>query len=93
MGADGKLYIIKYMFHKWKDDSVRPHWNKICSACEKQDISKDNRIYHAKKKEHSDLESNISQLITKKSRMEESVASIVTDGTATEVSSMSRAGD
>jgi hypothetical protein len=28
-GADGKLYIGKYPYHKWKDESVRPHWNEI----------------------------------------------------------------
>ena len=33
-GAEGKLYIRKYPYHKWKDDLVRPHWNKIRSARE-----------------------------------------------------------
>ena len=47
----------------------------------------------ARKKEHSGLESQISQLIKKESRMEASIASIVTNGTATEVSTLSRAGD
>ena len=92
-GADGKLYIGKYPYQKWKDDLVRPHWNEIRSAREKQGIGKDNGRYHGKKKEHSDLESQISQLIKKKARMEASIVSIVTDGTATEVSTLSRAGD
>ena len=92
-GADGKLYIGKYPYQKWKDDSVRPHWNKIHSAREQQGIGKDNGRYHGKKKEHSDLESQISQLIKNKACMEASIASIVTDGTATEVITLSRAGD
>ena len=77
-GADGKLYIGKYPYHKLKDDSVRPHWNEICSAQEQQGIGKYNGRHHGKK-EHSDLESKISQLINKKSRMETSITSIVTD--------------
>ena len=24
-GADGKLYIGKYLYQKWKDNSIRPH--------------------------------------------------------------------
>ena len=92
-GADGKLYIGKYLYKKWKDDSVSPHWNEICSTREQQGIGKDNGIHHGKKKEHSDLESKISQLIKKKARMEASIASMVTDGIATEVSPLSRAGD
>ena len=91
--ADGKLYKGKYPYQKRKDDSVRPHWNEICSAREQQCIKKDNGRYHGKKKEHSDLEFQISQLIKKISRIEASIASIVTDGTATVVSTMSRAGD
>ena len=67
--------------------------NEILSAREKQAIRKYNRRYHANKKEHSDLESKISPLITKKVRMEASIASIVTNGTATEVSTLSRTGD
>ena len=39
-GADGKLYIGKYPYQKWMDDSVRPHWNNIRSAHEQQGISK-----------------------------------------------------
>ena len=92
-GADGKLYIGKYSYQKWKGDLVRPHWNKIRSAWEQQGIGKDNGRYHSKKKEHSDLEFQISQLIKKKARMEASIASIVTDGTAKEVSTLSHAGD
>ena len=76
-----------------KDVLVRPHWNEIHSAREQQGIGKDNGRYHGKKKEHSDLESQISKLIKKKARMEASIASIVTDRTATEVSTLSRAGD
>ena len=91
--ADKKLYIGKYPYQKWKDDSVRPNWNRICSAREQQGIGKENGRYHGKKKEHSELESQISQLIKKKACMEASIASIVTDGTATEVSTLSRAGD
>ena len=49
-GADGKLYIGKYPYQKWKDNSVRPHWNKIRSASEQQGIGKDNGRYHGKKK-------------------------------------------
>ena len=86
-------FLWKYPYQKWKDDSVRPHWNEIRSAREKQGIGKDNERYHGKKKEHLDLESKISQLIKKKARMEASIASIVTDGTATEVSTLSRPGD
>ena len=82
-GADRKLYIGKYPYQKRKDDSVRPHWNNIRSARYQQGIGKDNVRYHGKKKEHSDLKSQISQLIKKKSHMEASIASIVTDGTAT----------
>ena len=67
--------------------------NEILSAREKQAIGKYNRRYHANKKEHSDLESKISPLITKKVRMEASIASIVAYGTITEVSSLSCAGD
>ena len=78
-----KIYIGKYPYQKWKDDSVRPHWNEIHSTREKHGIGKDNVRYHGKKKEHSDLESKISQLIKKKARIEVSIASIVTDGTAT----------
>ena len=88
-----KLYIGKYPYHKWKDDLVGPHWNEIRSARKQQGISKDNGIYPAKKKEHSDLEYKISQLITKRALMEASISIIVTDRTAIEVSSMSRAGD
>ena len=91
--ADRKNYIVKYPYHKRKDNSVRPHWNNIRSAHEQQGIGKYNGRYHAKKKEHSDLESNISQLIKNKARMEASIAIIVTDRTATEVISLSRAGD
>ena len=92
-GSDRKLYIGKYPYHKWNEDLVRPHWNDIRYACEQQGISEDNGRYHGKKKEHSDLESKISQLIKKKARMEASIASKVTDGTATDVSSLSHAGD
>ena len=46
-----------------------------------------------KRKEYSDLEYKILQLIKNKARIEASIASIVTDRTATEVSSFSRAGD
>ena len=31
-GADGTLYIGTYPYQKWKDELVRLHWNKICSA-------------------------------------------------------------
>ena len=82
-GVDRKIYIGKYPYQKWKDDSVRPYWNKICSARDQQGTGKYNGRYHGKKKEHSELESDISQLIKKKARMEASIASIVTDGTAT----------
>ena len=92
-GADRKLYIGEYPYQKWKDDLVSPHWNEIRSAREQQGIGKDNGRYHSKKKEHSDFESQISQLTKKKSCMEASIATIVTDGTATEVSTLSRAGD
>ena len=92
-GADGKLYIGKYPYQKWKDNLVRPHWKEICSALEQQGIVKDNGRYHVKKKKHSDLESKISQLIKKKARMEASISSIVTDGIATGVSTLSCAGD
>ena len=92
-GADGKLYIGKYSYQKRKGDLVRPHWNKIRSAQEQQGIGKDNGSYHGNNKEHADLESQISKLIKKKARMEASIASIVTYGTATEVSTLSRAGD
>ena len=88
-----KLHIGKYTYQKWKDNSVRPHCNEIRSAQEQQFIGKDNGRYHSNNKEHSDLESQISQLIKKKFRMEASIASIVTDRTATEVSTLSRAGD
>ena len=54
-GADVKLYIGKYMYRKWKDDSVRPHCNDIRSAREQQGIGKYNKRYHAKKKEQLDL--------------------------------------
>ena len=90
-GADGKLYIRKYLYHKRKNDSVKPHWNKIRSARQQQGIIKNNIRYHANKNEHLDLESKISQLITKKARMETSITSIVTDRTATEVRSLRRA--
>ena len=92
-GSDVKLYIGKFPYQKWKDDSVRPHWDDICSAREQQGIGKYNGRYHEKKKEHSDLESKMSQLIRNKSRMEVSVASTVTDRTVTEVSTLSRVGD
>ena len=85
------LYIGKYPYQKWKDDSVRPHWNEIRSAREQQGIGKDNGRYRGKKKEHWDLESQLSQLIKKKAQMEASTVSIVTDGTAIEVSTLSRA--
>ena len=81
-GADRKLCIVKYPYQKWKDDLVRPHWNEIRSAREQQVFGKYNGRYHGKKKEHSDLESQISHLIKKKARMEASIARIVTDGTA-----------
>ena len=82
-GADGKLYIGNNTYQKWKDDLVRPYWNKIRSAHEQQGIGKYNGIYHGKKREHSDLESKISQLIKKKACMEESIERIVTDVTET----------
>ena len=91
-GADGKIYIGNYPYQKWKDELVRPHWNKIHSARDQQGIGKYNGRYHGKKKEHSDLESKISQLIKKKAPMKASIVSIVTDGTATEVSTLIRAG-
>ena len=50
-GADGKLYIGEYPYQRWKDNLVRPHWNKIRSEREQQGIGKDNRRYHSKKKE------------------------------------------
>ena len=53
--ADGKLYIRKYPYQKWKDESVRPHWNEIRSAHEQQGIGNDNGRYRGKKKEHSDI--------------------------------------
>ena len=62
---------------------VRPHWNEIRSAREQQGIGKENVRYQGKKKEHSDIESNISQMIKKKVHMEASILSIVTDGTET----------
>ena len=92
-GTDGKIYIGKYPYQKWKDDLVRPYWNEIRSSHEQQGIGKYNGIYHGKKREHSDLESKISQLIKKKACMEASITRIVADGTATEVSTLSRVGD
>ena len=82
-GAERKFYIGKYPYQKWKDNSVKPHWNEIRFAREQQDIVKDNGRYHSKKKGHSELESQISQQIKNKSRMDASIASIETDVTAT----------
>ena len=44
--AEGKFYIGKYPYQKWKDGLVTPHWNEICSARKKQGIGKDNGRYH-----------------------------------------------
>ena len=49
-GTDRTLYTGKYPYQKWKDDSVRPHWNEILSAREQQGIGKDNGIYHSNNK-------------------------------------------
>ena len=97
-GADddhGKLYIGKYPFHKWIDESVKHHWDEIWSA---QSQGKDeaglHKKYQDKKHKQAQPETTISKFLTKKSRMEASIASIITNesSSATPMSDITGAG-
>ena len=92
----GKLYIGTYPFQKWIDESVKPHWDEICSArSQGKDKESPHKKYQQKKRKQAQLEKTISQLLTKKSRIEASIASIVTDDStsATTLSEITGAGD
>ena len=92
----GKLYIGKYHFHNWIDESVKPHWDEIRSARYQGKYKEgSHKKYQEKKREKTQLETTISKLLTKKSRMEASIASIITDesSTATPMSEITGAGD
>ena len=92
----GKLYIGTYPFHKWTDESVKPHWDAIRSArSQGKDKENSQKKYQEKKREQAQLETTISQLLTKKSRIEASITSIVTDDStsAKTMSEITGAGD
>ena len=76
----GKMYIGKYFFHKWIDESVKPRWGEIRSAqSQGRDKYSLNKKCQDKKREKLHLKTAISELLTKKSRTEASIASIITD--------------
>jgi hypothetical protein len=93
---NGTLFIGKYPFRKWTHESVRPHWNDIRTARNRGsgDDGKQKQ-FQAKKREQAALVTQISELSTKKARMEAAIASISIDESATQVSNLgsSRAGD
>lgn len=95
--VNGKLYTGKYPYHKWKHESVRPHWEEIRAVRSQQGIGGDNsqRRVQGKKREQSELQTKISELVTKQARLEATIASITVDGSATEISDLgaTRAGD
>ena len=92
----GKLYIGTYPFHKWTDESVKPHWDEIHSAgSQGKEKESSHKKYQEKKREQAQLGTAILQLLTKKSRIEASIASIVTDDStsATTMSDTTGAGN
>ena len=76
---NGKLYIGKQPFHKWIDEYVKPHQDEIRSAWSQgKDTDGLHKKYQDKKCEQAQLETAISELLTKKLRTEASIASIIT---------------
>ena len=54
------MYIGKYPFHKWIDESVKPHWDEICSAkSQGKDKYGLHNKYKDKKREQAQLERTI----------------------------------
>ena len=76
----GKIYIGRYPFQKWIDESINPHWDEIRSAWSRgKDKDSLHKKYQDKKREQAHLKTTISELLTKKLRMEAYIASIITD--------------
>ena len=74
---------------------MKPYWQEIRDARNKSGGAP-TKSFKAKKREKADLEASISELITKKKKMERSISAISTvDGTETEVSDLdnSQAGN
>ena len=70
------LYSGTYPYKKWQSESVRPHWQEIREARER------NPKIRAKERK-AELEHDISELTSKKTRIEASISSIVTDKSTT----------
>jgi hypothetical protein len=93
--ADGKLFIGKYPPKYWH--KIKEHWSAIRAERSKQGVGNANYNgqFHEKKREQAELQSQISELHSKKARMEATIASITVDGSVANVSELggSRAGD
>ena len=78
--VEGKLFIGKYPFNKWKDESVRPHWDEICAARNtKRFGGQQEKIPAGKKRTAAALENQLSQLTAKQYKMEARIASLKTE--------------
>ena len=84
----GKLYTGTYPYKKWQSESVIPHWQEI------RDARGDNTRRRARER-NSELETTISELTSKKARIEASISSIATENSSASISKLgtSQAGN
>ena len=73
--VDGKLYIGKYPFKKWIDESVKPCWGEIRAARER---NRGNDGY-CQRCEKEALEVKISEMNTTKARLEADISAVTVD--------------
>ena len=91
--ATGKLYTGQYPFKKWVSESVRPHWNEIREVRSQGGGGSEptNKRFQSQLKKKKELEHTISELSSKKARVEASISAITsTDGSATTVSTLGK---
>ena len=90
--TEGKLFIGKYPFKKWIDESVKPHWAEIRAARNTQGAGGQHEKGPAnKKRKVAALESQLSQLASQQVKMEARIASLKTEEEAPPTSN--NAGD
>ena len=92
----GKLFIGNYPFHKWIDKSVKPDWYEICSSWSQgKDKNGSYKKYQDNKREQAQLETTVSELLTKNLSMEASIVYIIMDelSIATPMSEITGAGN
>ena len=84
----GKLYTGTYPYNKWQSESVRPNWKEIRYA------RGDNTRRRARERK-SEIETTISELTSKKAKIEASISSIATDNSSASISKLgtSQAGN